>query len=75
MQVELKKKIGSYVDEKDGTTKKSIRFYVQCGDTLVPIEPCYFENKELGRDPGYAARKEVLKAFASELIDLNSSKN
>lgn len=69
-QVGLYCKKGSYVD-KDGVTKQAIRFYLQCGNTKIPVEVSYFENKELGRDPNYAGRKEVLKSYAEELPPLD----
>ena len=67
MEVKLYKKDGTYTDKKTGEQKNSTRFYLGCGNTLVPIEPTYFENPELGRDPQYASRKAVLKAFAEDL--------
>lgn len=71
MTVELFKKEGTYLNEK-GEERKATRFYLKCGDALVPIDVSYFENKELGRDPQYAGRKEVLKAFASTLPEKQS---
>ena len=67
MLVKLMKKESTYIDKKDGQEKRATRFYLECGTTLVPIEPTYFENPELGRDPQYAARKAVMKAFAEDI--------
>ena len=66
--LKLFKKESTYLNEK-GEERRAVRFYLQCGSALVPVEPCYFENKDLGRDPQYAGRKEVLKAFAEPLPD------
>jgi len=67
MLVNLYKKEGTYKD-KDGQDKRFVNFYVKCGDNLIPVEPCYFPKKEHNdKDPGYAPRKEVLKAFAETL--------
>jgi hypothetical protein len=67
-QVELFKKTVTYVDNKDGKTKTSVRFSLKCGNSMIPVEIPYFENKDLnGRDPAYSGRREVLKAFADEL--------
>lgn len=66
-EVKLYKKESTYVDKKTNETKNATRFYLQLGDTLIPIQPTYFENPELGRDPQFASRKAVMKAFAQEL--------
>lgn len=66
MQVELLKKTGSYVDKQDGKEKPYTRFYLKCGDALVPIEVSYFEGED-GRDYAYKGRKSVLSAFADTL--------
>lgn len=66
MQVELLKKVGSYVDKKDGKEKSSTRFYLRCGGSLVPVEVPYFEGED-GRDYQYNGRKAVLTAFADDL--------
>ena len=71
MLVHLYKKEGTYKD-KEGQEKRYVNFYVKCGDNLIPVEPCYFPKKEHNdRDPGYAPRKEVLKAFAEALPALS----
>lgn len=67
MEVKLYKKDSTYTDKKSGEVKNATRFYLECGNTLISIEPTYFENAELGRDPQYASRKAVLKAFAQDL--------
>lgn len=67
MQVQLFKKEGTYTDN-DGNEKRYVNFYVRCGDTLVPIQPCFFPDKNNdNRDFQYNGRKEVLKAFADKL--------
>lgn len=70
MQVQLFKKCGTYTDTKTGKEKRFTNFYLKCGDTLVPIEVCYFPKPEFDdRDPNYIGRKEVLSAFAAQLPD------
>lgn len=72
-QVELLKKTGKYTD-KDGEEKSFVNFYVRCGDSLIPIQPCYFPDpKHDDKDYQYNGRKEVLKAFASILPDKDKS--
>lgn len=66
-QVELLKKTGKYIDKNDGQEKPFTNFYVRCGDELVPVQPCYFPDKETGKDNQYNGRKAVLKAYASVL--------
>ena len=74
MQVELLKEKSNYKD-KDGNEKVATNFSLQCGDTRIPIEVKYFENKETGRDPAFAGRKMVLSSFAKEVIlDKNAEK-
>lgn len=73
-QVSLFKKSGKYKD-KDGNEKSFTNFYVRCGDALIPVEVCYFPNKETNRDNQYSGRKEVLKAFAETLPELPSNGN
>ena len=69
MTVELVKKKGTYKD-KEGKDKPYVNFYVKCGDQMIPVEPKYFPNEKCeGRDPGFAGRKAVLDAFATELPD------
>lgn len=70
MQVELFKKQSKYVD-KDNVERSATRFYVQCGETLVPIEVTYFKDKETGKDAQYSGRREVMKAFANNLPEKN----
>ena len=72
MQVELLKKSGKYTD-KDGNEKNYTNFYIRCGDTIVPIEPCFFPNKETGKDNQFIGRKEIMKAFASALPEMDKS--
>jgi hypothetical protein len=64
--VKLLKQISTYKD-KDGNDKTATNFSLQCGDTRIPIEVKYFENKETGRDPAFAGRKMVLSSYAEEV--------
>ena len=67
MLVKLFKQEGTYVNN-DGKAKRFTNFFIECGDTRVPIEVSYFpQDKFDGRDPNYAGRKEVVKAFAENL--------
>ena len=51
MEAKLFKKEGTYVD-KENKEKRYTNFYVQCGDTLIPIEVKYFPKEKCdGRDP------------------------
>lgn len=72
MQVQLFKKSGKYTD-KEGNEKNYTNFYIRCGDSLIPIEPCFFPNKETGKDAQFVGRKEVMKAFASVLSENEKS--
>ena len=74
MTVNLFKKVGTYVDKKDGKEKRFVNFYVQIGDQMIPIEPKYFPNDRFeGRDPGFAGRKAVMEAMAEILPDKPST--
>ncbi|MBQ8658724.1 MAG: hypothetical protein IJ506_06275 [Clostridia bacterium] len=64
-EVKLFKQISHY--EKDGETKTATNFFVQCGDTNIPIEIKYFENKQTGKDTQYLGRKMVLSSYAEEI--------
>lgn len=71
MQVNLLKKKVTYT--KDGEEKFFTRFYLRCNDSLIPIEPVYFNRKD-GQgndipDLQYPGRKSVLEAFADDLPD------
>ncbi len=72
MEVKLFKKPYTYKN-KDGEDVKATRFYVMCGDALIPIELTYFSKKdEKGNaipDIGYAARKAVFSSYAEVLPD------
>ena len=72
MLVTLYKKPYTYKN-KEGKDVNATRFYVGCGDTVVPIEPTYFNKKdEKGnaiQDLGYASRKAVLSSYAEVLPD------
>ncbi len=67
MQVNLLKKNGVYVDKKDGKEKNFTNFYLQCGDSLIPVEVCFFPDAETGKDVRYVSRKQILSAFADVL--------
>ena len=72
-QVSLLKKTGKYTD-RNGEEKSFVNFYVRCGDSLIPIQPCYFPDPNHDdKDYQYNGRKEVLKAFASVLPDKDKS--
>ena len=66
-EIKLLKKETSYADKQTGEARQATRFYIQCGDALIPIQVTYFENPETGKDSQYASRKAILKAFAAEL--------
>ena len=69
VEVKLFKKEGTYVN-KENKEKRFVNFYVKCGDKLIPFDVKYFPNKKCdGRDPEYAGRMEVLRAFAEPLTD------
>ncbi len=67
-QVRLLKKVGKYIDKKDGKEKPFVNFYVLCGDELIPVEVKFFGNEE-GKDYRYSGRKSVMSAFAELLPD------
>lgn len=67
MLCNLFKKESNYKDKQTGEEKKATRFYLECGSTLIPIEPTYFEDPTTKRDAQYASRKAVMKAFAAVL--------
>ncbi len=71
MQVQVFKRISNYTD-KDGNEKSATNFFIECGDSLVPVEVKYFRNDE-GQDPNYRTRKALLSAFAELLPE--KSKN
>ena len=67
-EMKLYKQDGTYKDKQSGEDKRFTRFYLQLGSTMIPIEPCYFPQDRFdGRDPQFAGRKEVLRAFAEPL--------
>ena len=67
MMCNLFKKESTYTDKTTGEAKKATRFYLECGSTLIPIEPTYFEDPTTKRDAQYSSRKAVMKAFAEDL--------
>lgn len=73
MQVELFKKVSTYI--KDGEEKIATNFFLRCGDTLVPIEVRFFEDKKTGQDRNYSGRKLVLSSFAAVLPDKPQEKS
>ena len=67
MEIKLFKKDTSFTDKQSGEMRQATRFYLQCGDALIPVQVTYFENPETGKDRQYASRKAILKAFATDL--------
>ena len=70
--VKLFKKSYTYKN-KDGEDVKGTRFYLECGDTLIPIEVTYFDKKDekgnsLG-DSNFKSRKAVMSSYAEVLPD------
>ncbi|MCI8368257.1 MAG: hypothetical protein HFJ81_01295 [Clostridia bacterium] len=65
-QVELFKKVGKYIDKRDGKEKPFTNFFVKCGSETIPVEVKFFESED-GKDYRYSSRKAVLSAFAEEL--------
>ncbi len=56
-----------------GEDVNATRFYLKCGDTLIPIEVTYFDRKDekgnsLG-DSNFKSRKAVLSSYAEILPD------
>ncbi len=70
--IKLFKKPYTYKN-KDNEEVKATRFYVQCGDALISIEPTYFNKKDEDgnpiKDTGYASRKAILSSYAEVLPD------
>ena len=67
--VKLFKKKTNFTD-KDGKERTATKFYVQCGDVLIPIEVTYFKSSDGVPDKAYPSRKQVLSAFAENLPEL-----
>lgn len=72
MLVNLYKKPYTFKN-KDGEEVKGTRFYLGCGDSLIPIEVTYFDKKDekgnsLG-DSNFKSRKAVLSSYAEVLPD------
>lgn len=70
--VKLFKKAYTYKN-KDGVEVNGTRFYVECGDALIPIEVTYFDKKDekgnsLG-DSNFKSRKAVMSSYAEVLPD------
>ena len=72
MNVQLFKKPYTYKN-KDGEEVNATRFYAKCGDTLIPIEPVYYNKKDEDGEPikdsGFSARKAVLASYSEVLPD------
>lgn len=64
--IKLYKKKSNYVDN-EGKERTATKFYVMCGDVLVPIEVTYFKSADGVPDKAYPSRKQILSAFAEEL--------
>lgn len=64
LEVKLYAKKGTYV--KDGEERPFTNYFLQCGETLVPIEVKNFSTKDK-QDFQYSSRKGVLTAFAAPL--------
>lgn len=71
--IKLFKKLSNYTD-KDGNEKTATNLYLQCGDSLVPIEVKYFPDKDTKIDPNFRGRKMVISAFAEDLPEKASDK-
>ena len=67
MEIKLFKKETFYPDKTSGEMRQATRFYIQCGDALIPVQVTYFGDSETGKDARYASRKAILRAFASDL--------
>ncbi len=66
--VTLLKKNVKYIDKKDNNKEKTAtNFYLQCGDSLIPIEVKFFADAATGKDNQYIGRKSVMSAFAEQL--------
>lgn len=64
-EIKLYQKKATYT--KDGTERNVINFFLQLGNSRIPIEVKYFPNKETNRDDQYLRRKSVMSAFAEDL--------
>lgn len=73
--MKLYKKDGVYKDKKTGKEKRITNFYLECGNTLVPINVPYFPNSKCDdRDPQYQVRIGILSSFAEILPEKDNSK-
>ena len=68
MEVKLFKQKSNYKDKKSGEEKTAINFFLQCGDSTIPIEVKYFK-KDGEIDKAFVSRKQVLSAFAESIPD------
>ena len=69
-KVDLFMKESTYTD-KQGQDRKSIQFYLRCGNSLIPVDVTYFNKKDAAgnnvKDVQYPGRREVMKSYADEL--------
>lgn len=65
MEIRLYKDRKPYTAQ-DGTERIATNFFLQLGETRIPIEVKYFKGED-GKDKSYQARKAVMDAFAESL--------
>lgn len=65
--VSLLKETKSYTTQ-DGIERFATNFYLQLGDTRIPVEVKYFKSKDGQPDKLYIGRREVMKAFATPIV-------
>ncbi len=69
-KVDLFMKESTYTD-KQGQARKSIQFYLGCGNSVIPVDVTYFNKKDAAgnsvKDVQYPGRREVMKSYADEL--------
>ena len=70
MEVKLFKRTGTYFNPTKKKDIPFVNFYVQCNDTLIPVEVKYFPNSKTdNRDLGYSRRMGMMEACAELLPD------
>ena len=72
MNIKLYKKTYTYKN-KNNEEVVGTRYYLMCGDALIPIEVTYFDKKDeagnsLG-DSNFKSRKAILSSYAEVLPD------
>lgn len=72
MNIKLFKKSYTYKN-KNNEEVTGTRFYIMCGDALIPVEVTYFDRKDdkgnsLG-DANFKSRKAILSSYAEVLPD------